>query len=270
MSKLAVLLVTCCLEPTRAQVLHQVLDNLREQAPELRSSLCVFDNASTEPGTEARLSGQYDHVFRADRNVGYWSAIDWWLSHIEAGQPDYTYIIESDMIHFNFNGIWTATAFLDRNPTVGAVRLHEYSVEHKHLYNKDAPVPGSRRSLWQSHTNKVTGEPVVLVPADPPIYLANFLTQLPALNRYVTMRRTFDTLRQMPHFSELDFQRMCHNEYPQNAIMDGGIFHCNLNPYGAPGITGSWTDPGTLQALGYQTTRTATIVPRDKYIVTKV
>jgi hypothetical protein len=84
------------------------------------------------------------------------------------------------------------------------------------------------------------------------------------------MKAAFDVLRTKPGFSELDLQRLYHTQYPQNAVLDGGIFHCNLNPYGTSGVTGSWTDPGQLKSLGYRTTRTASIISRDQYTVTKV
>ena len=264
----AFLMVTCCLEESRANLLQQVTDNLQTQAPELRDKITVFDNASTVPAAFTALS-PFSKVYQADRNVGYWSAIDWWLRHLSADPPEFTYIIESDMMHYGFDKLWLCAWYLQSHPEVGSVRLHEYSVENKHLYNKDAPLPESRRSLWQSHTNKITGEPVQLVQSDvSDIWETNFLTQLPALNRYQTMVEIFNELRDQKSFSELDFQRLYWRRYQKTAILDGGIFHCNLNPYGAKGITGSWTSPAELKKIGYQTTRVASITPRDQYTVT--
>lgn len=268
----AVLLVTCCLEPSRLELLKQVIDNLKKQAPYLSITATVFDNASTEPGTRDQLR-RFSNVWYADRNVGYWSAIDWWLDWMKDDPPQYTYIIESDMIHYGMdsmgmNVLECAAMFLDDHPELGAMRLHEYSVDNRHLFDKDAPRPDSRRNLWQSHTNKVTGQPVVLEHLGGSYWKTNFLTQLPALNRYPAMKACFDELAQRRSFTELDFQRLYHSLYPHVAILDGGIFHCDLNPYGSKGVTGSWTSPEELAKLGYQGTRFASITPRDQYTVT--
>lgn len=267
--KVAFLLVTCCLEQSRNDILKQVVDNLEWEDPNSTSYVTVFDNASTVPETTELLS-RFTNVFRAERNVGYWTAIDWWLDSMKDNPPDYTYIIESDMIHYDFKAIPGCVEFLDKHPEIGSMRLHEYSVENRHLYNKDAPVQGSRSNLWQSHTNKVTGRPVEHEHVEGPFWATNFLTQLPALNRYDTMKRVFDKLHAARSFTELDFQTLYHHERQLISIIDGGIFNCDLNPYGTKVVTGSWTDPKELAKLGYVATRQATIDPRGQYVVTKL
>lgn len=266
------LLVTCCLEPTRAHVLRQVIDNIRQEAPELLSKLTVFDNASTQDGIVDDLTSTFKHVVVSDRNVGYWSAIDWWLDHVDP-QPRYTYIIESDMIQYDFHRLNDAVEFLNENEDVGAVRLHEYSVANKHLYNKDVPVKGSKTNIWQSHVNKASGQPIKIDPVETKgIHKANFLTQLPALNRFNTLKSVFKTLRETrpSGFSEPDFQRLYHEHFPMNAIIDGGIFHCNPGAFGAPVATGSWTPAEELAKMGYHGTRQGIILPQDQYHVTRL
>lgn len=263
------LLVTCCLEPSRAEVLRLVVENIKAEAPELVDQLTVFDNHSTEPEVVDLLKSTFKHVYVADKNVGYWSAIDWWLSTPLDSQ--FTYIIESDMIHYAFNKIWDAARFLEQNTNVGSVRLHEYSVKNKHLYNKDAPLKGSKTNIWQSHTNKITGKQIVLSDESiDGIHTANFLTQLPALNRYAPLKRAFEQLKELQSFSEIDFQRLYHEQFQLNAIIDGGIFHCDPGAYGAKAITSSWTDPSVLSRLGYQGTRQGSITPQSQYTVTKI
>jgi hypothetical protein len=271
MSRVACLLVTCCLEQSRADILANVVSNLQEQAPELHETLTVFDNASTVPGVIDVLRDCYTHVYQADKNVGYWSAISWWLDLLADDPPSYTYVIESDMVHYSFQDVYRAASFLDEHPELGAVRLHEYSVEHMHLFNKDRPVPGSRSNLWQSHTNRVTGEGVRHTLVEAPFWKTNFLTQLPALNRYPTMKQAFADLsaRDRP-FTEVEFQRLYHAAYPEIAVLDGGIFHCDLNHHGTKSLTGSWTPEAELKRLGYQPTRRALIAPKDQYVVARV
>ncbi len=267
----AFLLVTCCKDPSRAEILNQVVENMKEKAPQLQYSVTVFDNASTEPGIADVLKGTFKHVYQSDQNVGYWSAIHWWLTEgLKELPPRYTYIVESDMMHYDFPKIWEAASYLERHPDVGSVRLHEYSVANRHLYNKDAPRPDSRSNLWQSHTNRLTGRPVEFVQREGSVWETTFLTQLPALNRYETMLDVFNELATVPAFTEPDFQRLYWQRYQKTGIVDGGIFNCDLNPYGSKGITGSWSSPEQLAKVGYHATRTASITPVDGYTVTKL
>jgi len=266
----AFLLVTCCMEQQRAEILAEVLKNLSDEAPELRETLTVFDNASTVPGVTDVLRDCYDHVYRSDKNVGYWSAVDWWLDHLVDDPPTFTYIIESDMIHYGFNKLWTCARYLNDHPEVGSARLHQYNVANRHLYDKDSPRPDSKRNLWQSHRNKVTGQPVTFEQAEGDIWLTTFLTQLPALNRYAALHDIFGELRKLPRFTEIDFQHMYWQRYSRTAILDGGIFHCDLNTYEKHTLTGSWTSPEELQRIGYHPTRQASITPRDQYTITRL
>lgn len=266
----AILLVTCCLEETRYRIAKQVIENIIDTCPRSWAhELTAFDNASTYLGL-GELTGAFKHVVQADHNVGYWTAIDWWLDSMRDDPPRYTYIIESDMVHYGACDMGRCVRFLDEHPELGSMRLHEYWVAQRHLYDKDSPRPDSRRNLWQSHTNRVTGAPVVHEQVEREFYRTNFLTQLPALNRYSAMVECFDELRARPSFTEPDFQALYHARYPEIAILDGGMFNCDLNPYGTDVVTGSWTSPEALKRLGYQGTRHASIVPRDQYTVTRV
>ena len=269
---IAVLMVTCCLEPSRLDVLKQVVANMQQQAsPEALSQIVVIDNASTEPETLETLKC-FGSVYRTSHNVGYWSAVSWWLDAWaqQTHQPDYTYIIESDMVHYNLAVLTDCATFLDKHPELGAMRLHEYQVENWRLYNKESPRPESRRNLWQSHTNQVTNQPVRHELIEEPFWKTNFLTQLPALNRFPTMCHAFDVLKKLDRFTEHNFQKLYHDQYPEISIINGGIFNCDLNPYGSKVVTGSWTSDSDLKRLGYQNTRRANIVPKDQYTVTRV
>lgn len=266
----ALLLVTCCLEQTRYDVLRAVVDNIVGSCPpDWRRRITVFDNASTHPGTVDILRA-FDNVFVASRNVGYWSAIDWWLMRMEACPPMYTYVIESDMMHYRADVLDNCVAFLDEHPELGAMRLLEYSVAERHLYDKDKPVEGSRRNHWQSHVNRVTGLPVAHQHVSGPHWHTNFLTQLPALNRYGAMRQCFSELSRKATFTEPDFQSLYHAIHPEIALIDGGVFNCNLT-HGVPRtVSASWTDPASLARWGYSGTRQASIVPHDQYTVTRL
>jgi hypothetical protein len=271
MNDIQFLFVSCCLEQTRFEILQKVVDNLTGATQDVSDAITVFDNGSTVTGTIDVLRENFKNVFVADHNVGYWTAIDWWLRHIANESPKYTYIIESDMMHYAFHKIQKCAQFLDENSDVGAVRLHEYSVENCALYNKDVPVVGSRKGIWQSHTNRVTGKPVCLhATCDPEIYKATFLTQLPALNRYKAIVRAFTRLQEYSSFSELEFQRLYHEQYSMNAILDGGIFNADDACWGKKVVTGSYTNDEELRKIGYKNTRQSSIIHPTQYTVTKV
>ena len=264
------LFVTCCLEESRAEVVRDVIDNLVENKELLGDNLTVFDNGSTVDWVVPELQKHFECVCVSDQNVGYWSAIHWWLNNVK--QSDFTYIIESDMIHYALEKIRTAEQFLAQNPDVGAVRLHQYEVANKHLYDKNRPRPDSKRNIWQSHVNRVNNKKVfhtlALKDGDVEIYTNNFLTQLPALNRTKMMIDAFNELATRKSFSEFDFQKLCWERYQRNAIIDGGIFHCDGGSYGRKVVTGSWTDPQELQRIGYRNTRVSEIVDPTSYVVT--
>ena len=268
----AILLVTCCLENSRSIILDQVIDNIIAQIPDHSNDVIVFDNASTDDRIVDRLKRTFKYVHQSDRNVGYWSAIDWWLQSahfINASRSSYTYIIESDMMHYAYHAMEECMQFLDEQPDVGSVRLHEYSIANCRLYDKDRPVAGSRSGLWQSHTNKITGHSIKFDHHDlsGKVWRSNFLTQLPALNRLHAMKQVFAQLNVHGKFTELTFQQEYWKFYQSTGILDGGMYNCDMNPYGSKVITGSWSDPATLERIGYKQTRYASIVPLGEYKV---
>jgi hypothetical protein len=181
--KLELLLVTCCLEQTRYDLLKEVVENLECSLDQIENyNLTIFDNASTIEATIPLLTTYFNNVYQSSVNVGYWSSISWWLDHIKTKNVDYTYIIESDMMHYHMYLLNHCVSFLDNNQEIGSIRLHEYSIKDWHLYNKDHPVKESKRNLWQSHTNRVTGEKITLLKTNNDlIWETNFLTQHPLL-----------------------------------------------------------------------------------------
>lgn len=262
-------LVTCSLDETRALILEDVITNLRS-SPSFADNLIVVDNASSVPGTLERLTDAFSHVYAANHNVGLWTAVDWALREgpKELGREyDYVYVIESDMIHYAPERLADAEALLHDYPDIGAVRCQEYSIELRQLYDKDHPQRDSRRWAWQSSTNRFTGERIEFTQIDGRfgMYRTNFLTQLPALNRFKTVEHAMTSLRSRESFAEPDFQRACFDAYPINAIIDGGVYHARLSAQGTGTLTGSWTSPSEMQAVGYRTTRVDKIEPIGMY-----
>ena len=270
--KLELLLVTCCLEQTRYDLLEKVVENLESSLSLIENyNLTVFDNASIIETTIPLLTTRFNNVYQSDKNVGFWSAISWWLESLSKDPPSYTYIVESDMLHFNMHLLNHCVSFLDTHSDVGSVRLHEYSIKDWNLYNKDCPIKDSKKNRWQSHTNRVTGKKISWTKTESDlIWETNFLTQLPALNRYETMNDIFENLKKMGSFTEPDFQSLYHQKFPKISILDGGIFNCDFSACGTKVISGSWTDVNKLKDLGYKTTRIDNIVPKTEYNVVKL
>jgi hypothetical protein len=266
-SEIDFLLVTCSMEQSRYEILKNVIHNLQQQAPEIIDSITVFDNASTIEDSNKLLS-TFNNVYVSNKNVGYWTAINWWLNNIQTKK--FTYIIESDIIHYSFQKIYECEAFLNANDDVGSVRLHEYSVKNRHLYNKDCPTQGSKKSIWQSHTNKCTQKQIEFFETGSDIWKTTFLTQLPSLNRSTALKKCFAKLSEYEKFSELDFQKLYWDEYKLTGILDNGIFNSPDAAYGTKNITGSWTDKNFLQKIGYQETRNSKIVLAEDFEVKKL
>ncbi len=172
------------------------------------------------------------------------------------------------MIHKRFDRVYDCVNYLDKRPHVGGVRLHEYDVANKHLYDKDKPTKGSRTNAWRSHTNTSTGAKVELRQDVDDFYQTNFNAHLPAVNRYEMLCHTFDVLATQQKFTEHDFQRICHERYQTIAMLDGGIYEDIA--FNGSTVVGSHTANEILKTLEYQSGRVSSIIPRDQYVVERV
>ena len=258
--------VTCSLERSRQQILEVVIDSLRLQDPSFLQHCIVFDNASTQPETIPLLRSLFPRVYQSRNNAGYWSALNWALTqstHILGRSYRYIYVIESDMVHVPgaFTKLDLCERVLVENQLLGSVRTEEFNVETRELYDKGSPQAKSRRYAWVHQTNAITGERIEFKHLEPMMNLfsCNFLTKVPSLTRMDTMLRVFSSLRNMlDGFSELDFQHHYHSEYPQIALLNYGIYNCQLANLQAGVVNGSWETPES-RAVGYRLTRLDTI-----------
>ena len=264
-NKTLFLLISCCVEESRFEILEKVVMQLLSQVDgygDYGLPIVAFDNGSTHPGTVDFLKGMLSvPTYAARTNLGYWSAIRWALDNVDTSGYEYIHIIESDHYYYDLPSIALAENFLDEHPEVGAVRLQEYSVAQQHLYNKSRQHKDGKKYAWVTHTNTATGKPVELHETEHDrIYTSNFLTVLHGLNRLDTMREVFDELGFDERFSEPDFQRLYHQRHPIIALLDGGIFHAKLGftPMNPKALSGSWSHD--VSRLGYRTTRQDTIL----------
>ena len=260
------LMVTCSMDPSRATMARQVVNNLVEQNKETEffSSLIVFDNASRY---DEHLSLLPDGVavFQSERNVGYWNAIQWTLDNYErhlGRNFEFIYIIESDLVHRNMHRLSDCARFLRANEDVGSVRTQEFSVRGRWFYDKRMRfLPFVRRHSCVVLHNAITVDATQFEKADRDagIYRSNFHTKLPALNRMGPMKEVFARLREKNGITEMNFIEFYHDLYKVTGVLDGGIYRTMGNVISEDVVTGSWTDNTKLEELGYQATRSEQI-----------
>lgn len=260
------LLVTCSLEKTRFNVLEQVVQNLKSfEDQDFLHHMIVFDNASTIVESDTMLTSNFLNVVKSKHNVGFWSAIRWVLRNYQTilgRQYKYLYVIESDLIHTDdaFKRLEDVEHFLDENGKVGFVRVEEFFVNQRHLYDKQRPCVDSRQYAWCVQNNFLTRERVWFDIADEKakIYKTNFLAKIPTVSRLEVMYEIFEKLAKLESFNEMTFQKLYHEYHKQSAILDGGIFHSKLGNTPESVLMGSYVQNGN--SIGYRETRSDFIV----------
>jgi len=260
-----VLLVTCSQDESRRVLAEKVTQNLSSLVCEagLASSLVLFDNASKYANHLSHMPAN-SHICRSERNIGYWSAIDWVLKNREslggAGKK-YLYIVESDLWHDTLLPLADCETFLDTENKAVGVRTQEFSVRGRWRYDKGlSHVPFRKRRSLIHLVNQATGEKAWFKKTGVKnIWMSNIHAKLPALNRISALENVFRQLASCDAFSEVDFFRLMKAETPQIGILDGGIWHQLSTPDTSEVTSGSWSSEAELKKMGYQTTRTASI-----------
>lgn len=272
------LLVTCCVEQTRFDILKCVIENIKtEQCTkkfDIEDDLIVFDNGSTIEGVVDLLISNFKTVYRSNVNEGFWSAINWVINNVDVHHKyDYIYIIESDHIHFALEKIEKIETFLNLNPNVGGVRCQEFFVSERHLYDKTLPLQNSRTYAWVNQINEKTKKRIQIKQTDTPdFYITDFLSQLHSVNRIHAMKTVFSKLEQISYsrkFSELDYQLLYYEIYPQFGIIDGGVFHAKLS-WRNGSLAGSYCGADARDKIGYQETRISSITSCEKMYVKQI
>jgi hypothetical protein len=269
------LLVTCSMDKTRQALACDVAKNLVAQnaVHSFFDDLLIFDNHSRFED-HLQLFPSTVKVVRSDKNIGYWSAINWALAHyaqLFSRQYKYLYIIESDLEHRNMHRLDACEQFLKRHPEIGGIRTQEFSIKWRMLYDKKYHwLPFARRHSLVSQNNAITGERVWFRHGDVAngIWLTNFHAKLPALNRMESLTAVFETLSRNEQVTELDFMHEYYRLHPTMAILDGGIYHM-LSSSGTKHLSGSYSSASQLSETGYHNTRIDHIV-RDGFAVCQI
>jgi hypothetical protein len=261
------LLVTCSMDINREEIAIDVIKNLKEQnlAFPFFDNFLIFDNSSKY---SSHLSGVPAgiKIAHSNKNIGYWSAINWVINNhqnIFKRSYDYIYIIESDLYHYDLMALKECELFLNKHPEIGSIRTQEFSVRLKFLYDKKyAWLPLPKNNSVVSQRNAITNERVWFKKSSPSsrIWITNFHTKLPALNRMSAMTDVFKRLtKESLIVSEIQFMHFYYDLYKLTGLLDGGAFRI-MNSIDSPGLSGSYSSVSALNESGYRGTRIDEII----------
>ena len=263
------------MDETRRDLACQVSENLKSQdlISPFFQDLLVFDNTS-KFGDHLRLFPPSVKAVRSDKNIGYWSAIYWALFNYEKvfnRKYKYLYIIESDLEHWDMFKLDLCEKFLDDHQKVGGVRTQEFSVRFRIFYDKQYHwLPFARRRSLVSQKNAITKEQVWFQKDNPNsvLWITNFHTKLPALNRLDALKVVFEELATKKKIDEIYFMHLYHKLYSTMAVLNGGIYR-NLSHTDTDHVSGSYSTSAQLNKLGYQNTRTD-FIRKEGFCVDKI
>lgn len=273
------LLVTCSRDTSRRDLAIQVTRNVVQLLANLNIAdrLIIFDNASTYPD-HLNLLPPGIRVCQSSQNIGYWSAIKWVLDHINelaSFNSAFIYIIESDLIHWDFSALGECERFLNAESRVSSVRTQEFSVKHRWRYNKRLQfLPFHVERSQVSLKNVITGESATFERAQgfSRLFISNLHPKLPALHRVPLLSSVFERLACKASFTEADFFAEAINEKPLVGVLDGGLYH-SLTSWSdrASVISGSYGSVKQLADAGYHSTRACRIqAVRDGLIIQSI
>lgn len=260
------LLVTCSRDESRRDLAVTVTSNLAKLLPDagFSSSFVVFDNDSSFHDHFSAVP-QGAVVCRAERNIGYWSAINWVINRraeLFNHEFTYLYIVESDHFVIDLSDLSECEEFLKSEPRASGVRTQEFSVRWRWRYDKRLRMlPFYKARSAVQMCNAVTGERAWFrkAPGLAHIYLSNLHTRLPELNRLAALETTFRELSMMDEFTEADFFRLMMRDHPYVGVHDPGLYYPLIEPHARRTITGSFSNSAELEAVGYKKTRVARI-----------
>lgn len=269
------LLVTCCIEPTRYDVLKQVTAALKNEQEtkniDITHNLWVIDNASSEEGSREFIKENYSRVFQAKENYGFWSAINWFLRYLREnheGEYDFIHIIESDHIFFALEKLITCEDALEKYPQIGSIRCQEFVASLSHLYDKDRQSAESRSYAWVRQIDwDGTRIKFDLIDHEMQLYQSKLVPLLHSVNRLDGMYHAFEKLEKHERLAEQDFQRYYREKYPLSGFLDGGLFHTKLS-WQTDALSASWSPEQRRNSVGYRDTRHDKIVPLTEMKVT--
>ncbi|GAB4392147.1 MAG: hypothetical protein Tsb005_04900 [Gammaproteobacteria bacterium] len=255
------------MEHSRAVLAEQVTRNLAEQNKlfPFCNDLIVFDNGSVYENALTYLP-KNTRCVKASENIGYWGAIYWILhnyQHIFQRHFKYIYIIESDLLHYDMPRLISAEQLLDNEMQIGTVRTQKFSVKWRWLYDKRwSFLPFSQKHSVVAQYNAVTHEKIWYkkIAVQERLYLTNFHSKLPALNRVDAMIDVFNTLSAKKIITEMDYIELYYQHYQLTAVLDGGIYWSPASIPNTEIVSGSYSNEAQLTQANYKSSRVSDIV----------
>lgn len=261
--------VACTRDASREKAFRRLIKSLNRMHSRVgfERNLLLFDNAST---IQSPLESWKAPAFFAmcSENIGYWSALKWSMDNaadLFGRRFDYIHPVESDLVLYDLEKLGEAVRFLDETATIQTVRTQEFSVASRFRYFKGGSrMIAKRRSLVADY-NGVTNEKVTFEKAQgfKNIYFTNWHAKVPALHRWSALADALNKLSSRQNIDELQFMEIMQMKSDRVGLLDGGIFYALLNnpiwPWERRLLTGSWSDPEQLEAIGYRPTRRDTM-----------
>lgn len=270
------ILVSCCLEETRANIFSQVVKNIHEcnKKTKFIDKLIVFDNASTDMETLEAIKN-FPITVQSNKNIGYWTAIDWCLRNYKTllnKEFEFLYIIESDLLHFNMHKLQIAENFLSSYPDVGSVRTQKFSVKFKHFYSKYNFLSTFTHDAVNL-TAYPSGKKVTFskCKTHEGIYFSNIHGKLYGLNRIKHIKLMFNSLAKKENIGEYDYFNEYDKYFKVTGILDGGIAtdrlasRLKINKV----VISSYIDNKNAKSSGYLGTRNSKII-RTGFVISKI
>jgi len=256
-----ILIVLCAFESTRFEISKKVIKSINDEVNNLKNyKIFILENGSTYNLRNSDIPFSCT-LIRLNKNVGYWSAIYYFLDYLKMNQEagSYIYIVESDNYHYNMNRLNHARLFLIDNPNINSVRTQEFIIKFKELFSKESFLKflGNRRSRV-SLINAVTGEKAYFKKdkSTDSLYISNLHAKLPSLHRIEALRKVFVNLSRYSSFTEWNFFREMQNLSDKIGIVDYGCYF-TLSQYRNRKIipSGSWIKEHKLHDMQYLPTR---------------
>lgn len=234
------LLISYSIDEIRQKFLRETVSSIKAEIETkhlepLLEDIIVFDNASPHEETIPLLKNTFKHVYRADKNYGLWSAINWAVNEF-GSKYKYVHVMESDLVYYALDLMKSCEDALEMRPDVGCIRCIEFRINEAEKFNKDNQTKDSIRRAWFRH-----GQGKVLQPITGNVYECSFNPQLVGLLRMSAMKQTFDDIGSHKIFVEPQFYQTYSTNYKLNGIVDGGVHYSVGNVVDGVTPTGSWT-----------------------------
>lgn len=276
------ILITCSLDESRHDCLEKCISSINRFFPKenISNDFFVFDNASTVKKTNSLIKNTFSHVYRSEKNIGLWSAVNWVLENYEEKMKrrySNVFLVESDLVFYNFESFVKIENIFEQEKfkNIGSCRTKEFSVKDKHLFDKYLKTKDSVFRSLCTQRNLITNKPIYYNETNVEgIYVTNFNSVICSMSRIQFIKEIFKKLESKDDFTELEYFKEAQMISNETFLLDGGChFEASMDVSNASNIfkniTGSHSKKEDLEKIGYHGTRRNNKIIKD-FIVKKV